>query len=362
MKLLIILFYNSEQGGLHDNVFSTAIESQKRGYEVFVACRRGVFQETLKDNGINIVEIDQQKKIWSVNNIINVVGTDIDLIHSHPGISREISLLLHDEYKIPVIYHVHGAWTDSIHHYIHKLESVFAVSESVKQRISTYCKNHSHLVHVIPNYSDYTINKDTNYLFHENSKIITLITRLEHDKKLIIDEVKKLSEFLNNTDDVITFNILGDGSLKNDLKYYFEENVNNINIEIKFKGWVSDKEELKSHIINSDIVIGPGRVAIDSHKIGTPVIVLGSQNYYGIINDENWQEFVSSNFGGLGPKSTSQNQIENDLKTLLYNKEEYINSVQVGHKVIDTFFDKEKTLEKLFNIYDIVLSKNRLQK
>src|SRR5699024_12357477 len=99
------------------------------------------------------------------------------------------------------------------------------------------------------------------------------------DKKLIIDEVKKLSEFLNNTDDVITFNILGDGSLKNDLKYYFEENVNNINIEIKFKGWVSDKEELKYNIINSDIVIGLGRLSLDSHKIGTSVIVLGSQNY-----------------------------------------------------------------------------------
>jgi len=360
-KILYTLYYNSEMGGLHDNVFATVQEAKNRGHEVYVACREGIFQNKLKNCGINVININQDQKINSINKILDVIGSDIDLIHTHPGNSRIIALRLARTYDIPIIYHVHGAWTDNIKNYITEVSSVFAVSNSVKQKIIESCPEYDYKVHVIPNYSDYEVVNEP--IKHKDLKSlnIALISRLEKDKSLIVEKIKNLKEFLVNTTYKITFNIIGEGSLKYDLIKFFSEHITNKNIEVNFIGWVSDKNVLKSYILKCDLVIGPGRVAIDALTLKRPVIVVGSQNYYGIINSENWQRFVSSNFGGLGPKPINEGDISNDLQILISDKNVYKESVEIGTKVIQNFFNRQDAIEKMFNIYDILLFKKSNQ-
>jgi len=357
VNLLITLYYNAESGGLHDNVFATAVEAKRKGYNVFVACRSGSFNDRLKDNRIFTITIDQDKKIDSINKIQEVMGDDIDLIHAHPGNSRIIAMRLHKKLSIPVIFHVHGAWLDGVEYFIEDVECVFAVSESTKQKIVKQCGGYEHKVHVIPNYSDYSYNIIKDFRHESEQKQISLITRLDLDKKLILDEFQKIIPKINNSSTKIKINIIGDGTLREEFmnKLYF--NIDNELIELSYIGWVKDKTTLKEYIEKSDIVIGPGRVAIDSLTLGVPVLVVGSQNYQGIITKNNWQSFVSSNFGGYG-KNECLSKIEDDIEILLYNQYIYETSMKIGRKLIEIFFDKTKTIEKHFDIYSIVTKQN----
>lgn len=353
MNILITLYYNAELGGLHDNVFATAIEAKKRGHNVFIACRAGAFNEKLLASGIQTITIDQDKKVDSINRIIEVMGENIDLIHAHPGNSRIIAMRLHRQLNIPVIFHVHGAWLDGIDNFIEEVECVFAVSESVKQKVVQLCNGYEHKVHIIPNYSDYPYSAKKIFEDNNEKKVISLITRIDPDKKLIIDEFLKIIPLVNTMSIPIKINIIGDGLLKLDFLQKLKDNIKNDLIEINYVGWIDDNKELKKYIEDSDIVVGPGRVAIDSFTLGIPVIVVGSQNYQGLIDRSNWQAFISNNFGGYGTNKHDSNILD-DFNSLLHDKHIYNTSVNIGRLAVETFFDKKTTLEKHFSIYNII--------
>jgi glycosyltransferase involved in cell wall biosynthesis len=353
MKILITLFFNSEFGGLHDNIRATALEAARRGHDVYVACRSGLFFDQLDTDGINVIEIDYDDIEQSVRNIIEEAGSGFDLIHAHPGASRKVAMKLHHQYHIPVIYHIHGAWLNAVEEYIDELACVFTVSESVKQKVVERTGGNAHKIHVIPNYSDYIYEKSTKNKKASQPKRISLITRLEKDKENIIDEVKKLTDYFNQTHEKVHFDIIGEGSLKENLIEYLNEQIESKRVKVNSIDWISDKKKLKKHIVQSDVVIGPGRVAIDAYTLRTPVIVVGSQNYLGLINKQNWQYFVSANFGGYGA-NPDEGDIAVDLEALLTDEAVYEDTVKIGSKVVDLFFNKEKTLEKMFGIYEIV--------
>ncbi|MFD2830005.1 glycosyltransferase family 4 protein [Corticicoccus populi] len=353
MKVLITLFFNSELGGLHDNIRAVALEAKKRDHEVYVGCRGGLFFDQLSTDGINMIEIDDADVNQSVQNIVEAAGTDFDIIHANPGISREIAIQLHDEYDIPVVYHVHGGWVNAVETYVEKLDSIFAVSESVKQKVVERTGGNAHKVHVIPNYSDYVYEADVRKE-KQHTRTISLITRLETDKTNIIEEAEKLAPYLNETDQTINFNVIGEGSLREKFITHLNHEIQNEKVKINDIGWISDKNELKTYMQNSDIIIGPGRVAIDAFTLRIPVIVVGSGNYHGLIDEKNWQHFAGANFGGYGSRQSEEGNIVGDLDSLLTDEEVYKRTVDIGSRVVDLFFNKEKTLEKMFGIYEIV--------
>lgn len=357
MNILITLYYKAELGGLHDNVFASAVEAKNRGHNVVVACRSGIFNDKLLDAGIKTITTNLDEYTEAMDEIKTVMGKNIDLIHCHPGSSRVVAMRLNKELNVPVIYHVHGGWVDNINFYIDRVESVFAVSESVKKKIVEKCYGYEYKVHVIPNYSDYDYSEITLYDNNSDVKIISLITRLDNDKKLIMDEVKKLTPYLNTITIPIRLRIVGDGVLKDEFISFLENNITNSVVQVEYVGWVAEWKKLKQLIQESFIVIGPGRVAIDSYTLGSQVIVVGSQNYQGIISKRNWQLFVSNNFGGYG-ENLEESNIVKDFDVLLNNPKIYNSSLRIGQEVIKTFFDKETTLKKHFNIYNIIESYN----
>jgi len=353
VNLLITLYYNAELGGLHDNVFATAIEAKSEGYNVYVACRSGLFNERLKEAGINTITVNQNNIMDITGKVKSVLGDEIDLIHTHPGNGRIAAVRLSKEYNIPIIYHVHGAWNDGINIYIEHLDSVFVVSESVKQRIIELCGGYEEKIHVIPNYSDYNYSNDS---YSDVTNTISLITRIDNDKTLILEEFYKLIPYFNSLNHELKINIIGDGTQRKEFLNKLHENITNEFVEINFIGWISDKKLLESYIKESKFIIGPGRVAIDAFTLNRPVIVVGSANYQGIITNENWQHIAANNFGGFG-KNVHDYNICDDVDQLLNNHSVYKTSTIIGQQIIKNFFDKSNTLSKHFMIYNILTKK-----
>lgn len=352
-NLLILLHSLSDHNGLHDNVFQTAIESRKRGYNVFVAHREGEFLDKLRSAGFNVIACDFSNTRETINQITSVVSSKLNLIHVHPGKSRKIGLLLKKELKVPIVMTIHGKWTDSISQYYDRVDAIFAVSEGIKQKIIEECDNAGEKVHVIPNYSKYD---HLSYRKKDNDVLtISFITRLDKDKELILNEVKKIIPSLNEYKGSLAFNVIGDGSLKDEFEKYFKSNINNNNIKINFVGWVSEDDILRNYYVDSDLIIGPGRIIIDSFTLNRAAIVIGSKLYEGIMDRKNWQKFVSSNFGGYRKGGeTSTSEIVSDFEKLVYSPVERKKNQLIGSKVVNEFFNSTQINKKHFTIYDLI--------
>lgn len=69
--------------------------------------------------------------------------------------------------------------------------------------------------------------------------------------------------------------------------------------KVDFPGYTPDIERVMAQ---SDLVIGAGRVAIETLLVGRPVYAIGEAKGIGLITPENVHEAMRSNFGDIGPK------------------------------------------------------------
>src|SRR5699024_10279550 len=130
---------------------------------------------------------------------------------------------------------------------------------------------------------------------------------------------------------------------------------------IQFKGWLVD-EELKNAYLDCDIIIAPGRSAIEGMACGKPVIAVGSKIYIGLITQEHWQSAVYSNFGGAGKKFADYEvaSIENDLGYLLDDKDNINRLGSFGNEVAKQFFDSDKMNQELLELYKIIILSRKI--
>lgn len=353
MNILIVFSSVAEHSGLHDNIFDTALEGKRRGHNVFVAYRSGEFYDKLKRNGINVIDTDCKLRGKSCKQIKVAMNAEIDLIHTHPGDGRKVALMLSKELKVPLVMTIHGKWTNSLSNYIEDVDAVFAVSEGIRQKVIEECKGHYEKVFVIPNSYTFPLIKNE---IREKLAIISIITRLDKDKQLVLSVIQNFIDSLNTFDDELLVNIIGDGTEKETVQDYVSKNLNNKNISIEFRGWINNKEILKDFYLKSDLIIGPGRVIIDAYSLNIPAIVVGSKRYEGLISKENWTSLVSSNFGGYKHNDidvADESGMIKDFKKIKsyeYRKD----SSDIGYKVVEEFFNKENINNKIFSIYDVL--------
>jgi peptidoglycan/xylan/chitin deacetylase (PgdA/CDA1 family)/UDP-N-acetylglucosamine:LPS N-acetylglucosamine transferase len=68
---------------------------------------------------------------------------------------------------------------------------------------------------------------------------------------------------------------------------------------VEFTGYTND---VVSMLAQSDLVIGAGRVVMESLLCGRPTLAVGEASLVGLVNQENIKTAMSTNFGDIGPK------------------------------------------------------------
>ncbi|MGF1716451.1 polysaccharide deacetylase family protein [Photobacterium chitinilyticum] len=86
--------------------------------------------------------------------------------------------------------------------------------------------------------------------------------------------------------------------------------------KVTFTGYTHNVPEMLS---GADLVIGAGRVAIESLMCGRPTLAIGEATSIGIVTSKNIQHAIATNFGDIGPTdldiefSTIANEVERGL-------------------------------------------------
>ncbi|MFC3420059.1 glycosyltransferase family 4 protein [Salinicoccus hispanicus] len=364
MKLLYIVYFNAPMGGLHENVFASALYMKKQKCEVHVVLKPGLLQKRMESQGINTIPTDFSSP---EDTVALIEDTDVyfDLIHFHPGPSKHSALMYGRKHNVPIIETYHGMWHDELRKHIDQLNAVITVSEGIKANLQSKVKKHHEKYYVMPNGYDRKLFKRPKFYNRSSSELnIGLITRFDQDKQFIIDIMLLAVNHIGHKKNMkLNIHIVGDGTFKDDFINLCKQFLQNSQHQVEFKGWLVDKQ-LKKAYLDCDIIIAPGRSAIEGMACGKPVIAVGSKNYIGLINHDNWQSGVHNNFGGAGYKFKNYQvgSIESDLD-YLFDYPERIRSVgEFSYKIASQFFDAEAINRNLFNIYRIVLQEDALRK
>ncbi|WP_096272588.1 glycosyltransferase family 4 protein [Paucisalibacillus globulus] len=377
MHILIPVYFNADMGGLHLNVFSTALYLKNNNHEVTVLCKNGVFSKKLIENDIRVIETDFDITSYK-ETLLKIVrlhnDNPIDIIHTHPFKARKISLAISRLLNRPLFLTIHGRYTDDLPLYLDKVSMVFTVSEGIKDYIFDKTKTKDkYKFAVIPNGVDVKLFEPPLRKYQNNNQEeksngeevkIAFVSRLDKDKQFIIDVFYRALEFTYNKYGTnVKWKIVGDGTEKDTMKDKISSLISDENY-VDFVGWKNDIQ-LYQEYSESNIVIAPGRSALEGLSCGKPVIAIGSKGYVGLINHDNWLKGVYSNFGGIGDKikSYDEGSIEKDLETILDNKPLRLELSELGINLIQQYYNEDTINKRLMSFYTIFkLSNNKIDK
>lgn len=357
INILYILYFNAPMGGLHENVYNSAKYMKKMGCNVTVMVKAGQFEQKLKSIGLSTI-ITNFEDLDSDIKLLENHENNFDIIHFHPGRARLVALEYGQKYDIPLIYTVHGKWHGQLNQFIDKVSMVITVSSGVSDYIKSTLNVSPEKFHVIPNgfdpelYSE-VIKKKTNATLK-----IGYVTRFDEDKSFILEILKIINEYLSTFyKQKIQLYIIGSGTLKKDfIKFTDNQFKKSIHESIDL-GWLQGKDLVNAYN-NCDIIIAPGRSAIEAMALAKPVIAVGSKNYIGLIDESSWQYGVYNNFGGIGNQSKEHifEKIIQDLNCLLNNENNIKKYGQLSNKIAYMIYNDNYIQSKLFNIYKLALS------
>lgn len=352
-RLSICLFFRAPLGGLQANVLATAVAALNAGWEVTVHCPSGRFiDEYLIPQGIEALPIDFQSAT-SIKYARTVLGS-ADVIHAHPGPSRTLALEAAAISGTPVVFTIHGAWFDSVHLYAHRLAAIVCVSPAVQEAVSRLCPDRES-IDCIPNGVDVGRFETVRGLTPELGSIV-VASRLDADKRMLIDTLSGLWEIQSSRDDrqALRYTIAGQGTLQGELELAAQR----LSIPVHFAGW-QPPTLLSSLYGKAAAIIASGRGAIEALAVGRPTLALASAGAVEAFEPSQLSGAAHSNFGGYGAKPPqSLDALFDRLNTAATTIDDAF--AEEARYFVRTYHDNLVVNQRLLDIYKRVVEMKNL--
>ncbi len=285
-----------------------------------------------------------QHRLWNLFKLIWIINREnIQLVHAHSRAAGWVSFIACKLTKTPMITTVHGRQP------VHSSRKFFpafgyaalAVAEEIREQVVSCLEIPQDKVLVLRNAVD--INK-FRYTPLENSTlrpIVSIIGRLTGPKGELCHELlgKTLSDLITN----------------NRIEIRIVTSSPPPEIFIKYKKFIRNpnaSRDIHEEIKASHLIIGAGRVAIESLLIGRPVFAIGEAKSIGLITAANVDEAMRSNFGDIGPKVLDINfdavkkQLENLVNFLAENDAAAIRNA-IDQPTVRTKIEREYNLSEI---------------
>lgn len=328
-------------------VYATTVADEliKRGNKVYI------ISDTLSTNTeaeyikLEFNKRSLLKRVEHIKKIYKIIKEkDIHIVHAHSRASSWSCQIACKLANIPLITTTHGRQPVHLSRKIIKGfgEHSIAVCENIKNHISKdlgFKENNITVLRNPINFVEKSIEKKEN-----ERKIISIIGRLSGPKGDVTYDLLKIfgeKDFFNE----YKIRVIGGKDLPEKFYPFKEQGV-------EFLGYIKDVQE---KILSSDIVIGAGRVAIESILNKVPVIAIGESEYVGLIRSKNLEKALASNFGDIGNfkyPEINKELLLNDIKdALLYEtlEKEKLKNIVFSEVNLQNIVDKIE--KKYFSLY-----------
>lgn len=360
-------------GGTETHVLNVTKRLIESGIYVVVATSGGPMEGIFQSHGIKVRNIPFDGDYLSnkkKNGIIKLVKAIIDeeginLIHSHLFASMQLASEIYRMYQIPYVVTVHGLFypNDVLYSSCIKASKVIAVSEPVKRRLGEKLgsKVKGKTV-VIPNGISRDIIKSSHWDtdireelgISRSARILCYCSRLDWNKttaaRVLLFSFSQLLEEFSNLHVII----VGDGPGRESLEK--EVQIINEMAERKIVHIVGAKVDVIPYYLESSIVIGTARVALEGMICSKPVIAVGNQGYTGIVNESRKDIQYDMYFGDHDAvEKPNVSRLVRDLRYLLKSRERRIKIGRWGRRWCEKVFDLDDCVKDIIKIYEYSL-------
>ncbi len=227
------------------------------------------------------------RRVWHISYLVYLIKRyRIQIVHAHSRASGWSSYVACKLTNTPMITTVHGR--QPVHRSRKKFHALgtkaIAVCENVAEQIISDLGVPKSIVEVLRNgvsADDFPPREVPN----NRKKIITIIGRLSGPKGDLLFSL--LDTVLDSG--LYQVNSVGGAELPDRFSVFSDR--------INFVGYVDD---VRPYIEKSDLVIGAGRVSIESILMGCATFAIGEAKSIGLVTKENIDEALRSNFGDVG--------------------------------------------------------------
>lgn len=301
-KLLTLVTYQAEWGGLHENVAYAVRASIRAGHTIDVVCPPSRLTDHLLALGAGVIDLLPSATSEELEPVLR--ERSYDLIHAHPFRSREIGLQLASAWDTPFMATFHGAYLDAVSTWHERAALIAAVSPAVAENLVERGGVAAHKIAVIRNgveddLFERPITPLTERLRQGRADIVVL-ARMDKDKQSLVESVVPTALMLAEEFPQLEWRlrIVGSGSAVGDFREHLRERLEVApNISTDWMGWVNSHET--SRVLSRAVLaFASGRGAAQALALGTPVVAAGSQGVVGLQEGENLQLGYWGNFGG----------------------------------------------------------------
>lgn len=270
-------------------------------------------------------------------------------LHAHSRIACKLGYIASRLCGIPMIYTAHG------HHHVHLSKKVFpaygdytlAICENVKEQITCDLGWKENKIEILRNGVDSKVFSPSFCKNKPARPVVSIIGRLSGPKGDTAYRV--LDEICNNhpIDSSIDVKVVGGSTIP--------ERFSRFKHAACFSGFAGN---VRDQIANSSLIIGSGRVAMESLMMGKPTIAFGEAGYVGLVTEDNLTEAMTSNFGDIAPDGSM------DTGTLGEEISKGLTTEKVSEDLrqrVVTVFDLDKVTSRIENLYQSYYSKKKYE-
>lgn len=332
-KSILICLERLDVGGVETSVYNQSLVFKKKGYDVVVLAKQGIYNEKLQSKGIicidfefdlaNEINSDKTKRIIEIIKQYNVGQVHI---HQLPCVLNVLTACLIT--NTPYIAFVHSRLTEVYDWYINNF-SIY------KRLLKFYFENAYKIItlnhaSIELNAKYFNIDKEkykvlkNSIVFDEyvsNTEVTSvkkfmIISRIAPEKIIPIQNgIKCFIEYANTFEQFDgQLAIYGDGNEENieKIKKYIEENnSNNYNISL-----AGSTNEVAKEMEKYDVVIAMGRCIIEAMATKRLAIVTSPDELKFLIDSTNIYDAIEGNFASNDLKAQKLEDIIEQLKNL----------------------------------------------
>jgi glycosyltransferase involved in cell wall biosynthesis len=312
MHLLIPVYFRAPLGGLQTHVRGHVAALLRDGHRATVMCRPGPFAQQVRELGGDVIETEFEHPTDVARDAAE--RGPFDLVHAHPFVSREVGQLVARRLGIPFIVTFHGTYLDSIRYWGRELDLLLGVTPMVRDFFVRKRAFTPSRIVTVQTGCDTEVFYRRSVTWREvqarlagldeldaDTRRILLVTRLDEDKRFILDSVadawRAMTE--DGTHDVAWI-VAGDGTQRDALERTANELSERAGRRLAaFAGWVDDESRALLYSA-CQMAVGPGGVPPEAMGCETPVLALGKQRSEGVISGERFFTAEYTNFGEYG--------------------------------------------------------------
>jgi glycosyltransferase involved in cell wall biosynthesis len=345
-------------GGAENHVRDLANVMDELGHEVFVMARSGK-QNDLLNRGVRFINIRMSDflapfQILYLARFVKEHG--IDVIHAHQRLPVFIGSMAGKLAGVPVVVTVHGHTQYDVRSPLTRkvIDKFIFVRQSTFDEAKRYgipsakCTLIQNGVRIIDSESERDLNSLC-YISRIDKRHSTVISMLMNKVLMPLSE-----QFPD-----MKFNIAGDGDHLSEIRHEAES----INRQLGrtamiIHGYMQDVSEL---IRKSGLVLGVGRVAIETLACGVPVLSVNQKYFGGLVSGENYSFFSKNNFVAYGKEPPDERKLLAEVENYFSNISQWQEEAAFLHKKVDEDFNIFKITKSITDLYTELINHNKIR-